>query len=335
MRDVTAARPGPSPDRPDPGIPAIRTVDLRKEYRSRRGQVEAVRGIDLQVPRGQFFGLLGPNGAGKSTTIGMLSTLVIPSAGIAQVAGYDVVRAAVEVKRRIGVVSQANTLDRALTVEENLEFRGRFFDRSRRAVRQRTEQVLAMLELSDRRRAMVYELSGGQERRLMIGRALMHRPQIMFLDEPTAGIDPQARLNVWDVLRGLHADGLTLVLTTHYLDEAEELCEYVAIIDHGQILAAGTPARLTAAAATEVVITVRYGGPPTVDTGRIRQIKGVSKVEVDGNDVRVWAAHASGALVSELVAEGAESGQEVRDVSVQQPSLENAFIALTGREYRE
>src|SRR5580698_5062940 len=184
---------------------AIRTEDLRKTYKSSRGDVPAVRGIDLSVESGQFFGLLGPNGAGKSTTIGMLTTLILPTGGRAWVSGLDVVADPVGVKRRIGVVTQNNTLDMQLTVAENLEFRSRFFGLSLREASRRAAQLLEAFGMSDKRKSMSTDLSGGQARRLLIARALVHRPDVLFLDEPTAGLDPQTRANLWDILRVLHA----------------------------------------------------------------------------------------------------------------------------------
>ena len=210
---------------------AIRTEDLRKTYKSSRGDVPAVRGIDLNVSSGQFFGLLGPNGAGKSTTIGMLTTLILPTGGQAWVAGMDVVADPVGVKRRIGVVTQNNTLDMQLTVAENLEFRSRFFGLSLREASRRADQLLEVFGLADRRKAMSTDLSGGQAKRLLIARALVHRPDVLFLDEPTAGLDPQTRANLRDILRVLHGEGQTILLTTHYMEEAEALCERVAVID--------------------------------------------------------------------------------------------------------
>ena len=199
-----------------------------------------MRGIDLSVGSGQFFGLLGPNGAGKSTTIGMLTTLVLPTGGQAWVAGMDVVADPVGVKRRIGVVTQNNTLDMQLTVAENLEFRSRFFGLGLREASRRADQLLEVFGLADRRKAMSTDLSGGQAKRLLIARALVHRPDVLFLDEPTAGLDPQTRANLWDILRVLHAEGQTILLTTHYMEEAEALCEQVSVIDHGEVLASGT-----------------------------------------------------------------------------------------------
>src|SRR5579872_5589627 len=242
----------------DASVYAIRTEDLRKTYKSSRGDVPAVRGIDLSVESGQFFGLLGPNGAGKSTTIGMLTTLILPTGGRAWVSGLDVVADPVGVKRRIGVVTQNNTLDMQLTVAENLEFRSRFFGLSLREASRRAEQLLEVFGLADRRKAMSTDLSGGQARRLLIARALVHRPDVLFLDEPTAGLDPQTRVNLWDILQVLHAEGQTILLTTHYMEEAEALCEQIAVIDHGEVLASGTVNELKDGAGAETVITVRY-----------------------------------------------------------------------------
>ena len=239
---------------------AIRTEDLRKTYKSSRGDVHAVRGIDLAVGTGEFFGLLGPNGAGKSTTIGMLTTLVVPTGGRAWVAGLDVVADPVGVKRRIGVVTQNNTLDMQLTVAENLEFRSRFFGLGLRDAARRAEQLLVAFGLEDRRKAIATDLSGGQAKRLLIARALVHKPDVLFLDEPTAGLDPQTRVNLWDMLRALHDEGQTILLTTHYMEEAEALCDRVAVVDHGKVLASGTIDELKDGAGADTVITVRYEG---------------------------------------------------------------------------
>ena len=220
-----------------------------------------MRGIDLDVPQGEFFGLLGPNGAGKSTTIGMLTTLVAPTGGRAWVAGHDVVKDPVAVKRRIGVVTQNNTLDMQLTVQENLEFRSRFFGLSLGAASKRAVQLIDAFGLSDRRKAMADQLSGGQARRLMIARALVHQPDVLFLDEPTAGLDPQTRVNLWDILQVLHAQGQTILLTTHYMEEAEALCDRIAVVDHGKILAEGTVDKLLADSGAQTIVTVRYEEP--------------------------------------------------------------------------
>ena len=313
---------------------AIGADDLHKTYSSPRGDVPAVQGIDLAVRRGEFFGLLGPNGAGKSTTIGMLTTLVVPTSGSAQVCGYDVAKQAVDVKRRIGMVSQNNTLDNDLTAFENLEFRGRYFGMSARDARRRADQLLELFGLTDRRNAGPMELSGGQAKRLMICRALVHHPEVLFLDEPTAGLDPQTRVNLWEVLRELQTAGQTIVLTTHYMEEAEALCDRVAVIDHGKVLASGTVGELKDSAGADTVITVAYDGAAPEGVRVLNDRETVTKVEVNDGQVRVFA-HEPDGLLGELVAIGASAGVGVTDASQLRPSLETVFLTLTGREYRE
>jgi ABC-type multidrug transport system ATPase subunit len=320
---TTASRPSAA-GLSQPGA-EIRTEGLRKTYKSSRGDVAAVRGIDLSVSSGQFFGLLGPNGAGKSTTIGMLTTLILPTGGRAWVSGLDVVADPVGVKRRIGVVTQTNTLDMQLTVAENLEFRSRFFGLSLREASRRATQLLEAFGLADRRKAMSTDLS------------LVHRPDVLFLDEPTAGLDPQTRVNLWDILQVLHAEGQTILLTTHYMEEAEALCEQIAVIDHGEVLASGTVNELKDSTGAETVITVRYEDTVPEDlaarTG-LADRPGVSKVEADGDFVRVFTSEPEGVL-GELVTAGSAAGLTVRDASQLKPSLETVFLTLTGREYRE
>ena len=317
-----------------PASLAVRTVALAKTYPGPDGGVPAVRGIDLAVRPGEFFGLLGPNGAGKSTTIGMLTTLVVPTSGRAEVCGLDVVRQPVEVKRRIGMVSQNNTADTDLTVFENLEFRGRYFGLGRPAARRRATELLAGFGLTERRAAKPFELSGGQAKRLMICRALVHQPEVLFLDEPTAGLDPQTRVNLWDLLRGLQAAGQTILLTTHYMEEAEEMCDRVAVIDHGTVLASGTVPELKDSAGADTVITVTFDGAAPAGAAALRARPGVSKVEIAGGQVRVFAREPRG-LLGELVASGVSAGVGVSDAAQLPPSLETAFLTLTGREYRE
>ena len=333
MTESTVQAPSAGPATPRPG-PAIRTEDLRKTYTTSRGDVQAVRGISLDVAPGEFFGLLGPNGAGKSTTIGMLTTLIVPTGGRAWVSGIDVVADPVGVKRTIGVVPQNNTLDMQLSVTENLEFRSRFFGLSRRDALRRADQLLTAFGLTDRARAMATDLSGGQARRLMIARALVHRPDVLFLDEPTAGLDPQTRVNLWDALQALHDEGQTILLTTHYMEEAEALCDRVAVVDHGQVLAAGPVDQLKRDAGADTVITVRYEGSAPEELGTLADRPGVRKIEIDGDQVRVFARDPGGVL-GELVTAGARAGLTVRDAAQLKPSLETVFLTLTGREYRE
>jgi daunorubicin resistance ABC transporter ATP-binding subunit len=334
---VTSVTVQPSATRPPTVTSAIRTEGLRKTYKSSRGDVQAVRGIDLDVPQGEFFGLLGPNGAGKSTTIGMLTTLVLPTGGRAWVAGHDVVKDPVAVKRRIGVVTQNNTLDMQLTVQENLEFRSRFFGLSLAAASKRAVALIDAFGLSDRRKAMANQLSGGQARRLMIARALVHQPDVLFLDEPTAGLDPQTRVNLWDILKVLHDQGQTILLTTHYMEEAEALCDKIAVVDHGKVLADGTVDELKEHAGAATIVTVRFEEPIPEDLTERAGLTGrpdVTKVETDGEQLRVFSTDPEG-ILGDLIAIGTRDGLHVRDANQQKPSLETVFLALTGREYRE
>ncbi len=324
--------PAPEPESRSRTEPAIRTVDLRKTYRSRSGPVEALRGLAIEVSRGELFGILGPNGAGKSTTIGILTTLVLPSGGSATVGGIDVARDPVEVRSRIGVVSQASNLDRELTVAENLEFRGRYFGMKPAASRRRARDLLESSNLADRAGAMVTELSGGQAKRVAIARALMHRPDVLFLDEPTASVDPQTRMRLWDTVRGLQADGATVLLTTHDLDEAEVLCDRVAIIDHGRLLACGTVENLTSTAGADTVLTALFDGP--VEGITLPAMTDGGRVEASGDRVRFFTTRTEG-LLSDLIAAAGAIGRTIRDVTTVRPSLESAFLALTGKEYRE
>ncbi|MGI8757302.1 MAG: ABC transporter ATP-binding protein, partial [Acidimicrobiales bacterium] len=226
--------------------PVIRTTGLTKVF---PGDITAVDGIDMEVREGEIYGFLGPNGAGKSTTIGMLTTRVMPTSGHAEVGGVDVVAKPAQAKQVIGVVPQTNTLDRAMTVRENLEFHGRYFAMSAKDARKLADEMLERVRLADRATTSVMALSGGMAQRLMVARAIMHRPRVLFLDEPTAGLDPQARLAVWDLVRAERERGVAVVLTTHDMDEAERLADAVVVVDGGTVIAAGSPAELTRAGA--------------------------------------------------------------------------------------
>ena len=224
-----------------------------------------------------------------------------------------------------------------LTVQENLEFRSRFFGLSVGSARRRAEQLIDAFGLSDRAKAMADQLSGGQGRRLMIARALVHQPDVLFLDEPTAGLDPQTRVNLWDILKVLHEQGQTILLTTHYMEEAEALCDKIAVVDHGEILAEGSLSDLLADSGAQTIVTVRYTEPVPngfADVVGLTERPAVTKVETDGDQVRVFSGDPEG-LLGDLVSAGAANGLHVRDASEARPSLETAFLALTGREYRE
>src|SRR6266581_6032948 len=246
----------------------IAVEDLKKIYKpkARKGfEVKALDGISFEVSRGEFFGLLGPNGAGKTTTVGILTTRVVPTAGKAFLSGVDVGTHPALAKQLSGVVSQQNTLDRQLTVWENLYFHGRLFGMGAKRSRLVADELLEQFQLSKWGKASVYALSGGMAQRLMVARAIFHRPAVLFLDEPTARLDPQSRLALWDLLGELHAEGQTIVLTTHYMEEADRLCERVAIMDHGRVLALDTPAALKQSVGADTVVTVKTAG----DTGRL------------------------------------------------------------------
>ena len=302
---------------------AIHISGLRKEY----GEVMALDGLDLDVFEGETFGLLGPNGAGKTTTIGILTTRVVATAGEAHVAGCDVAKNAVAAKRHIGVVPQRPNPDRGLNARENLVFHATYFGVARAEASRRADALLERLEISDKAHAKVDALSGGQQQRLMIARALMHEPDVLFLDEPTVGLDPQARLALWDILRTLKADGRTIVMTTHYMEEADQLCDRIAIIDRGKLLALDTPARLQAQAPGETLIDVTFDR----DVDEPVVVDGIARVDVRGAILRAYASSAATAIPA-LLAFGESRGYAVRDIHLSRPSLETLFIALTGRK---
>ncbi len=313
-----------------PPEPALELVGAAKRYAPPPAPM-AVDGIDLRVEHGDIFGLLGPNGAGKTTTVGIATTRVRPTAGTVRVAGVNVVRDPAGAKRHIGVVTQFNTLDRACTVGENLYFHGRFFGLSRQEARDAARRLLGDFELGERADAMVPELSGGLARRVQLACALVHHPEVLFLDEPTTGLDPQSRIALWETVERLRdTEGVTVVLTTHYIEEADRLCDRVAIMDHGRILVCDAPEAIKHDADAATVVTLRLAGPDPDAAGRIAAVAGVRSADGDGELVRVRVTGAEG-VVPQVVA---AAGPALRDVSVAEPSLETAFIALTGRELR-
>jgi ABC-2 type transport system ATP-binding protein len=286
------------------------------------------------VGRGELFGLLGPNGAGKTTTIGMLTTRVVPTGGRAQVDGIDVVAEPARAKERIGVVTQTNTLDRSLDVRENLEFHGRYFGMAGRAARAAADRILEVMRLTDKASADVSTLSGGMAQRLMVGRAILHRPEVLFLDEPTAGLDPQSRIGLWEIVRDLHRNGQTVLLTTHYMEEADQLCERVAIMDHGRILALDSPEGLKRTVGADTVVTVQTEGDPDALAGTLRTLDGATDAQVADGAVRLYVTGSDGVL-PRVIGAADRAGHTVRDVHVTEPSLETVFITLTGKDLRE
>jgi ABC-2 type transport system ATP-binding protein len=318
----------------DTGDAVIRTEGLTKVFGARAGSVRAVEGLDLVVPRGEIFGLLGPNGAGKTTTVGMLTTRVVPSVGRAFVGGIDVVAQPALAKQVIGVVPQTNTLDRSLDVFENLYFHGRYFGMPHRRARAVAMEFLERFRLADRAKAEVDQLSGGMAQRLMVARAIMHEPAILFLDEPTAGLDPQSRIALWDVVRELHAGGQTLLLTTHYMEEADQLCDRVAIMDHGRLLALDTPARLKANIGADTEVRILASGDLRALAAHLETLPAVVGGRVIDDRLHVYVKPGGPAL-PELIAHADRGGFSVTDVGVTEPTLETVFIALTGKDLRE
>jgi len=310
----------------------IRTDQLTKVY---PGDILAVDHLDLSVKRGEIFGLLGPNGAGKTTTAGMLTTRVIPTSGGAYVAGIDVVAHPAVAKQVIGVVPQTNTLDRSLNVYENLYFHGRFFGMNAKTAKARANDMLEKFRLGDRATAPVLALSGGMAQRLMVARAILHHPSILFLDEPTAGLDPQSRIALWEILGELHAEGQTILLTTHYMEEADQLCDRLAIIDHGRLLALDTPARLKQSVGADTIVTVTADGDLDALARLLEQrLDSVSHADrVDGT-VRLHVNGARGVLPA-VVTTAEDAGFAVSDLSIAEPTLEAVFINLTGKDLRE
>ncbi|MEO6981487.1 MAG: ATP-binding cassette domain-containing protein, partial [Edaphobacter sp.] len=283
---------------------------------------------------GELFGLLGPNGAGKTTTISICTTRALPTAGRVRIAGVDVVATPALARRSIGVVPQYNTLDRACTIFENIHFHCLFFGFSRAEATRRTESLLAQFHLTERANAYPAQLSGGLAQRVQIARAIAHHPKVLFLDEPSAGLDPQSRIAMWEAVRGLREEGITVVLTTHYMEEADELCDRVAIIDHGKILVEDTPAALKNSVGAQRVYELdlrdRQNIPVLVE--QLQKLPGVSRAEPTTKGVRILAAGADG-LLSDVVREANPYG--LRDLTITETSLETVFIQLTGRELRE
>jgi ABC-2 type transport system ATP-binding protein len=329
--------PSASPDATslthDESAPVIHTEDLTKVYPG--ADFAAVDHLNLDVRAGEIFGLLGPNGAGKTTTAGMLTTRVVPTSGRAFLGGIDIGAHPALAKQLSGIVSQQNTLDRQLNVWENLYFHGRLFGIGARASRQTADELLEQFQLSRWAKASVYALSGGMAQRLMVARAIFHRPSVLFLDEPTAGLDPQSRLALWELLGQLHEQGQTILLTTHYMEEADQLCARVAIMDHGKILALDTPAALKQSIDADTIVTVKSGG----DAGELadllsREVEGVTRTRpVDGG----LELHVRGVdrLVPRIVLAAERGGFDLVDLSISEPSLETVFINLTGKELRD
>jgi len=295
------------------------------------GPTVALDGIDLAVPAGSILGVLGPNGAGKTTAVRILTTLALPDSGTARVAGHDVVAEAAEVQRQIGVTAQDATLDEVLTGTENLVMIGRLSGLRRRDARARAGELLEQFELLDAADRILKTYSGGMRRRLDLAAGLITRPPVLFLDEPTTGLDPTSRVRMWDVIRALVGDGVTLLLTTQYLDEADELADRIVVINHGRVIAGGTAAELkrqVGGARLEVTLSAPDGA---ASSALEPFVSGPVHVSHDGRRVRASVGNITG-LASTVVRALDQAGVTVDDVQVHQPSLDDVFFALTGND---
>jgi len=311
----------------------IETRGLRRVFRSRGREVEAVAGVDLRVARGEIFGFLGPNGAGKTTTLRMLATLLPPSGGTARVAGCELATQPGRIRERIGYVGQAGGADREITGRTELVFQGRLYGKSTTDARKRAAELIEMLELEGAADRKVGTYSGGQKRRLDIGLGLVHDPQLLFLDEPTTGLDPQSRARVWEEVRKMHDRGTTVFLTTHYLDEADALCDRVAIIDYGKIVAAGTPEELKRAVAGDVV-SFSIAGDQQRALDLVKDQPFVREAKLENGFVLLYVDRGEVAMPDILRLLEAASLQLIT-VELHRPSLDDVFLRQTGRSLRE
>jgi ABC-2 type transport system ATP-binding protein len=306
---------------------------LTKIYESKL-RVVALDGIDLELHQGEIFGLLGPNGAGKTTTISIATTRALPTSGAVRIDGIDVVRQPAQARRLIGVVPQFNTLDRSLTVYENVYFHCRYFGFSHAQAKARSLELLEQFMLSERKATYPTQLSGGLAQRVQIARAIAHRPKVLFLDEPSAGLDPQSRMAMWTAVEGLRKEGITVLLTTHYMEEADTLSDRVAVIDYGRVLALGSPEKLKQTFGAETIFDLKLKSldalEPVIAT--LQALAGVTSAEATAEGLRVIASTSDG-LLPTLVQATASHG--LRDLAITEPSLETVFIRLTGRDLRE
>ncbi len=311
------------------GIVSLR--GLRKVYTGKQN-VSAVDGIDLDVQPGEIFGLLGPNGAGKTTTISICTSRALPTSGTAHIAGIDVVKQPSEARRYMGVVPQYNTLERSCTVAENLQFHCLYFGMSKSDARERTSQLLRQFHLTERSAAYPAQLSGGLAQRVQIARAIAHYPKVLFLDEPSAGLDPQSRIAMWESVQQLRSEGITVVLTTHYMEEADELCDRVAIIDGGRILVEDRPEALKSSVGAKTIYELDLREPAPDLPAQLQSLPGVAGAEATPRGVRVFADNVDGLLPLVVSAAGPYG---LRDMRITEPTLETVFIRLTGRDLRE
>ena len=308
----------------------VETHDLTKVFNGRN----AVDRLDLEIEEGEFFGLLGPNGAGKSTTVAMLSTILRPTRGTVTIAGYDIKRQAKEIRRIIGVVPQEFGLYDQLTAAENLAYFGKLHGVEGGKLKVRIEELLKLVQLQDRANDLVKTFSGGMKHRLNLVMGLIHEPKLLFLDEPTTGLDPQARLAVWELIKRFQSEGVTILLTTHYMEEADYLCERVAIMDRGKVIALDSPARLKRSIGKLEVIEVKARKVTKKVLNELRKLKGVQKVARTTDGLRVLTP-AANEVMARVVTLASFAGVQIDSLNVAQPTLEDVFIKLTGKTLRD
>lgn len=314
-------------------MPAILEVqDLVKKY----GDFAAVKGISFDIKEGEIFSLLGPNGAGKTTTISMLSTLYTPTSGDATIGGHSITRDPMAVKQVIGVVPQDLALYEDLTARENLLFWGQMYGLSGKALNNRVDEVLEQIGLTDKANNRAKTYSGGMKRRVNIGVGLLHKPRLLFMDEPTVGIDPQSRRAILDTVKDLNKQGMTVLYTTHYMEEAQELSDRVGIIDHGELIALGTQAELTkqVGQTDTLILHVGENDDPETLAGSLKALKGVQHAEVTGNSVAIVTPSAE-EILALVVTKANERGIKIRSMEIREPNLEAVFLHLTGRALRD
>ena len=322
------------------GPTAIEVDELRKTY---RGGVEALRGLSFEVRSGEIFALLGPNGAGKSTTVRILTTLAAPTSGSARVAGFDVTADPHQVRRRIGYVAQSSGVDTLITGRENLLLQGRIFRLTPRQLRRRTAELLELFRLEDVADRMVQTYSGGMKRRLDVAMGLIHRPEVLFLDEPTSGLDPESRSVMWREVRRFAREGLTILLTTHYLEEADQLAGRLAIIDHGSVVLTGSPEELKGSLRGDLVsIELRDRGRTHEARAAVETLDGVSRVLVDETRLYVMLTPLPGAArvvhaasaVPAVAGALEKAGLEVAQISFGRTSLDDVYLSATGHAFQ-
>jgi len=311
-------------------VAIVETRDLTKVFNGRK----AVDSLDLEIEEGELFGLLGPNGAGKSTTVAMLSTILPPTRGTAIVGGYDIGQQAKEVRSIIGVVPQEFGLYDDLTAEENLAYLGKLHGVEGSKLRKRIDELLRLVQLRDRANDRVKTFSGGMKHRLNLAAGLIHEPRLIFLDEPTTGLDPQARLAVWELIRKFQSEGVTILLTTHYMEEADYLCGRVAIMDKGKVIALDSPARLKRSIGKLEIIEMKAKGVSGNLPAELRKLKGVKKVARTSEGLRVLTPVAD-EVVARVVTLASFAGVRIDSLNVIQPTLEDVFIKLTGKTLRD